>query len=71
MQNGSGTVLRVTLGRAGGGSKGKNLPMPTLPLTQAQMVTVQLKNTAGVRWEADYSAPAKRNDTSQFKDTSD
>ncbi len=44
--------------------KGVNLPMPTLPLTTT--VTVQLKNDAGVCWEAKYSVPTK-NVADQFK----
>jgi hypothetical protein len=40
--------------------KGVNLDMPaSFPL--AQPVTVQLKNSSGVCWEATYDAPASRN----------
>lgn len=55
--------------------KGANLPMPTPagPGLFAQDITVfvQLVNSDGVCWEADFSAPAKKNDPSQFSDTSD
>jgi cysteine-rich repeat protein len=49
--------------------KGVNLDMPTLPL--GQPVTVQLRNSQGVCWEAVFSAPALRNQLDQFKDKSD
>jgi len=51
--------------------KGANLVIPSLPL--AQPVTVQLGNTAGVCWEAVYSAPARNTagPPGQFKDTAD
>jgi len=32
---------------------------------------VQLKNSEGVCWAASYSAPATKNDATQFKDKSD
>lgn len=51
--------------------KGENLLMPDLPLTQSLTVKVQLINADGVCWEADYSAPAKKNDSTQFNDKSD
>jgi hypothetical protein len=44
--------------------KGVNLDMPPLPLSPP--IRVQLKNTAGVCWEATYSAPTK-SDAGQFK----
>jgi hypothetical protein len=47
--------------------RGVNLALPPLPLTQDPTVVVQLKNNAGVCWEADYSAPAIRNTSTQFK----
>jgi hypothetical protein len=46
-----------------------NLPMPTLPLTLP--VRVQLKNSNGVCWEANYGAPATKNIASQYKDKAD
>src|ERR1700752_1012180 len=49
--------------------KGGSADIPTLPLTQP--VTVQLLNGGGACWVARYSAPALRNDTSQFKDKGD
>jgi hypothetical protein len=48
--------------------KGLNVDMPTLPL--AAPVRVQLKNTAGVCWEAEYSTPSK-NEGAQFKAKAD
>ena len=49
--------------------KGLNLDMPPLPLDPP--VRVQLRNSAGMCWEACYSAPAIRNQTYQFKDRAD
>ena len=52
--------------------KGKSASLglpPTLSLTQP--VTVQIKNNAGICWEADYSAPATVNTPDEFKDKSD
>jgi cysteine-rich repeat protein len=49
--------------------RGVTLGLPELPLSQA--VTVQLRNSAGVCFEAVYGAPAIRNTTDQFKDKSD
>ena len=49
-------------------AKGHNLVLPGLPL--ALPVTVQLKSTAGVCWEARYSTAAK-NDPGQFKAKAD
>jgi hypothetical protein len=48
--------------------KGVNLDMPPLPVTSP--IRVQLKSTAGVCWEARYSAPAK-NEPGQFKAKAD
>jgi hypothetical protein len=45
--------------------------MPLLPLVQDPTVTVQLKNDAGICWDADYSPPALRNVQSEFRDKSD
>jgi hypothetical protein len=41
------------------------------PLALAQPVRVQLRNAAGMCWEAQYSAPATRNDAENFKDKAD
>jgi hypothetical protein len=53
--------------------KGVNLDMPaSFPLVQP--VTVQLKNSSGVCWEATYTAPALKNTAGppgQFKDKAD
>jgi hypothetical protein len=49
--------------------KGENLDTPTLPMLQP--VTVQLRNSAGICWQAVYSPPAQKNDPTQFKDKTD
>jgi len=49
--------------------KGVNLVMPTLPL--AQPVLVQLRNSDGVCWETTFSAPAQKNDPTQYRDKND
>ncbi|MCC6849632.1 MAG: hypothetical protein IT294_14105 [Deltaproteobacteria bacterium] len=49
--------------------RGAHLAMPALPF--AQPVTVQLRSSTGVCWEAAFSAPAIRNQPDQFKDKSD
>ena len=36
-----------------------------------QSVTVQISNSLGNCWEAEYSAPATKNDGVQYKDKSD
>lgn len=46
-------------------------PNPSQFLRQDPAVTVQLVNSLGNCWEATYSAPAQRNDTVKFSDTSD
>jgi len=55
--------------------KGVNLPVPAPAgpglFAQDIVVTVQLVNSDGVCWEADFSAPAKKNDLKQFNDKSD
>jgi hypothetical protein len=55
--------------------KGANLPMPAPAgpglFAQDIMVVVQLVNSDGMCWEADFSAPAKKNDPAQFNDKSD
>jgi hypothetical protein len=68
--------LQLTAGVAGKAKikvtgKGEKLVLPTLPLTQAPTVTVQLTNTNGVCWEAAFSAPASKDNTTQFNDKSD
>jgi hypothetical protein len=49
--------------------KGGSLGLPGFPL--AQPLTVQLRSSTGVCWDAAYSAPAIRNQSDQFKDKSD
>jgi cysteine-rich repeat protein len=50
-------------------ARGVNVEMPLLPVS-ALPLHVQLKNTAGVCWEATYSAPT-RNDVGQFRARAD
>ena len=50
--------------------KGDGLPMPELPLEQSPKVIVQLQNSAGMCWEAEYSS-ATKNSITQFKAKSD
>jgi hypothetical protein len=53
-------------------AKGVNLEVPSpvngTLLAQAPTVVAQVKNSEGVCWEARYSAPATKNDSTQFKD---
>jgi hypothetical protein len=55
--------------------KGANLPVPAPAgpglFAQDIVVTVQLVNSDGMCWEADFSAPAKKNNLTQFNDRSD
>ncbi len=53
--------------------QGPGLALPTLPLAQDQVVIAQLKNdlNAGECWEARFSGPATRSDTTLFKDKGD
>jgi cysteine-rich repeat protein len=52
--------------------KGSPLDMPTLPLDQTPKIVAQIKsNTTGVCWDANYSAPALKNEQAQFRDKSD
>jgi hypothetical protein len=72
--------LQLTAGAAGKAKivvkgKGERLPMP-VPIglglfDQDTAVIVQLVTSDGMCWEADFSAPAKRNDAQQFNDKSD
>jgi len=77
-----GGIAQITLkaGVAGKASvvvkaKGANVPVPAPTaaglLAQDPTVVVQLKNSEGVCWAASYSAPATKNDATQFKDKSD
>ena len=52
-------------------AKGANIDMPGLPLAENARVTVQLKSGSGLCWDAEYSAPALKNDQVQFRDKSD
>lgn len=51
--------------------RGDALATPALPLAQAPAVTIQLHASTGACWTARYSAPARRNDGTQFRDASD
>lgn len=72
--------LQLTAGATGKAKivakgKGERLPLP-LPVgpglfAQDTAVVVQLVNSDGTCWEADFSAPAKKNDAKQFNDKSD
>jgi hypothetical protein len=50
--------------------KGGELPLPSLPLAQDPTVTVQLRNTIGQCWEAEYTT-AVRNEPGLFNAKSD
>lgn len=50
--------------------RGANLGLPDLS-TVAQPVTVQIKNTNGICWEAIYSAPSRYQSSTVFKDKAD
>ncbi len=54
-------------------AKGANLGLAgnLLPLAQSPLVTVQLTNSAGACWSADYSAPARANRSDLFLDRGD
>ena len=55
-------------------AKGANLGFATLaplPLDQSPKVTVQLTNSDGRCWTADYSTPAATNTSDRFTDKSD
>ena len=45
------------------------MPGPLTSITQP--VTVQMQSSTGVCWEANYSAPPKKQTTDQFKDKAD
>jgi cysteine-rich repeat protein len=51
--------------------KGSWIRMPSLPLSQNPMVTVQLINGEGECWRDTYSAPARANESGIFKDKGD
>ena len=69
-------LLQLAAGAAGKAKivakgKGPNLAMPAFPLPQNPSIVVQVQNSDGGCWEADYSAPATTNSGTKFKDTSD
>jgi hypothetical protein len=49
--------------------RGSHLALRPLPATQP--VIAQIKNSDGVCWEAEYSAPARRNQPGRFQDGAD
>jgi hypothetical protein len=51
-------------------AKGVNLTLPELPLTQSPKVVVQLRNSFGSCWGAEYGT-ARRNDAKRFNPKSD
>jgi hypothetical protein len=72
--------LRLRAGAAGKAqiqlqAKGANLGFAStpgmLPLAQSPAVTVQLTNSAGKCWSADYSVPARMNQSDSFFDRGD
>jgi len=72
--------LQLTAGAAGKAKivvkgKGEGLPLPvpvgSALFAQDTALIVQLVNSDGMCWEADFSAPAKKNDLKQFNDKSD
>ncbi len=77
-RSGNATVGSITLQAGAAGrarisltGRGTSLVMPPLPLNQSPTVTVQLSNSAGICWSAEYSAPALTNTGTKFKDKSD
>jgi len=52
-------------------AKGGAVPNPSLPLQQDPRVTVQLVNTLGECWGADFTAPASANRDDSFRDKND
>jgi hypothetical protein len=51
--------------------RGPALALPTLPLSQARSVRVQLRNSAGECWGAAFTSPALVATPAQFRDKSD
>ena len=54
-------------------AQGRNLPLPTLPLSQNPPLIIQLKNNfeEGKCWEARFSRPAAQNNSTTFRDSGD
>jgi hypothetical protein len=64
-------VRRLVLAATGRGQaslqvEGRAMTLPTLPLAQDPQVVTQLVNSDGSCWEAAFSAPADRNDSTRF-----
>ena len=51
--------------------KGRGILLQTPLLPMIPPVTVQLRNSDGSCWEAVYSAPPLKNDSTQYQDKSD
>jgi hypothetical protein len=51
--------------------QGRGVALELAPLPVIQPVTVQLKSSTGACWDAVYSTPAQRDDTTQFTDKAD
>jgi hypothetical protein len=67
------TTLVLRAGPQGGAlilvkAGGEPLQMPSLPFAQDPSITVQVKNDLGFCWDADYTAPAQRNQDISFID---
>jgi hypothetical protein len=65
-------IRRVQL-KAGNGNAsialfGRGMALPPRPLEQDRRVVVQLVNTEGTCWTAEFPSPAKRNDAVKFRD---
>ncbi len=78
--NAANDGIRQIVLKAGAAGRGKiqirgqgdKLALPRLPFAQASTVTVQLRNDGSPScWGATYGAPARRNQSDQFKDRGD
>src|SRR6185503_10806558 len=70
----SSVRLKLKAGGAGRAQiklQGRGVHLGLAPLPAAQPVTIQLRSSTGVCWDAVYGAPAQRNDTGQFRDKAD
>ena len=65
LKEGAAGLAKITVS----GKGGINPAIPPLPVTQP--VDVQLVNGAGTCWQSTYSAPASRDDSTQFHDKGD
>ena len=70
----SAVRLRLRPGPAGKAQiqlKGRGVHLDLAPLPAAQPVTVQLRSSEGLCWDAVYGAPPQRNDAKQLRDKAD